>query len=126
VSFKIGENEISIPNKEIINLDGRTFLDKLEERKQNALKLASLIDQEAFESKRSAYGVLLDTIKDPYGYRRKDFVKKVRWRKGDLQNIAPATLMEGPNRPNDNQDSISKSSLIKLLRLIQSNRRFSG
>ena len=122
--FKIGENEISIPNKEIINLDGRTFLDKLEERKQNALKLASLIDQATFESKRSAYRVLLDRIKDPYGYRRKDFVKKVRWRKGDLQNIAPATLMEGPNRPNDNRDSISKSSLIKLLRLIQSNRRF--
>jgi hypothetical protein len=69
--FKIGENEISIPTREIIKLDGRIFHDKLEERKQNALKLAPLIDQATFERKRSAYGVLLDTIKDPYGYRRK-------------------------------------------------------
>jgi hypothetical protein len=120
--FKIGENEISIPHKEIIESDGHIFRDKLEERKRNALKLARLIDQANFDKKRSAYGLLLNTIKDPYTYRRKDFLKKIRWTRGDLKNLQTVTAKEALNWPNGIQESIMKASLIKLVRLIQSKK----
>ena len=120
--FKTGENEVSIPNKEIIESDGRIFNEKLEERKQNALKLACLIDQTTVERKQSAYGLLLNAIKDPYSYRRKDFVRKIRVAKGDLRNMETITANEALNRPNGIRGSIIKASLIKLVRLIQPNK----
>jgi len=120
--FKTGENEISIPNKEIIKSDGRIFEEKLEERKQNAVKLACLIDQTNFESKQSAYDVLLNTIKDPYSYRRKNFVKKIRVIKGVLRNMETVTKNETLNRPNDIRESIIMTPLVKLVSLVQSNQ----
>jgi len=120
-TFKIGENETFLPHEEIIESDGRIFRGKLEERKRNAMKLACLIDQTALERKQSAYRLLLNTIKDPYTYRRRHFVKKIRWRKGNLQNIQAAAAKEAFNWPGGVQESIIQRSLIKLARLIQSN-----
>ncbi|MEW6376599.1 MAG: glycosyltransferase family A protein [Thermodesulfobacteriota bacterium] len=78
-SFKSGEREgeISLSNKEIIESDGRIFNEKIEERKQNALTLARLIDQDFFERKPSIYRAFLNAIKDPYSYRKKEFVKRI-------------------------------------------------
>lgn len=76
-AFKNGEREISLSNKEIIESDDQIFNDRLEERRQNALKLAHLIDQSAFERKPSIYRALLNTIKDPYSYRKKEFVRRI-------------------------------------------------
>ena len=120
--FKSGENEISVSKKEIIESDGHIFRDKLQERKQNALKLARLIDQTNFDKKRSAYGLLLNAIKDPYTYRRKDFVKKIRWTKGNLQKLQALTAKEALNWPIGVQEPIMKASLIKLVRFIQSKK----
>jgi glycosyltransferase involved in cell wall biosynthesis len=120
--FKTGESEISISNKEIIESDGRIFDDKLEERKQNALKLAYLIDQSNFERKQEAYGVLLNTVKDPYSYRRKDFVRKIRLAKGDLRKLETVAAKEASGGPKGVQESIMGASLIKLGSLINPDR----
>ena len=120
--FKNGENEISIPNKEIIESDGRIFKEKLEERKQNALKLACLIDETTVERRQSAYGLLLNAIKDPYSYRRKDFVRKIKVAKGNLRNMETITVNEALNGPNSIRESIIKASLFKLVKLIQPNK----
>jgi len=87
-NFKTGEGEISLSNKEIIESDTQIFNDKLEERRQNVLKLTHLIDQSAFERRPSVYKALLNTIKDPYSYRKKEFVKKIK--------LAQMGVMESP------------------------------
>jgi hypothetical protein len=87
-NFIDGEGEISLSNKELIELDNRIFDEKLRERKQNALTLAHLINQSAFERRPSIYRALLNTIKDPYSYRKKDFVQRIK--------LAQMGAMESP------------------------------
>lgn len=110
--FKSGENEIYISNKEIIEFDKRIFDEKVEERKQNALKLAYLIDQGIYERKQSVYKNLLNNIKDPNTYRRNDFVRKMKLTQSDL-GVAETTTVSVVI-PNIRKEELKKCiSLIK-------------
>ena len=83
--FRYGENEIHVSNREIIESDKRIFIEKLGERKQNALKLAYLIDQGIYERRQAVYKTLLNNVRDPYTYRRSNFVKKMKLTQSDLE-----------------------------------------
>ncbi len=108
-NFKNGikGGEVPISNKEIIELDLKTFNEKLEERKKNALTLALLIDQDTIERKSSVYRGLLNDIKDPYSYRKKDFVRRI-----ELAQIDTITEDQGLNIsvfiPNIQKKSLEK------------------
>ena len=93
--FKSDKSEIHIREKEIITSDISVFKGKLEERKQDVLKLVSLIDKSRYEKYQSVYKDLSNGIKDPYSYRRKDFVKKISSKQyGSLNNLKDDRNME--------------------------------
>jgi glycosyltransferase involved in cell wall biosynthesis len=90
----VGKNErVYAPNLEIINQDAKLFDEKAIERKLAAMALARLIDDYRFQhnqekhqaeiaglhpaSRIFPYRALLSSIKDPFSYRREDFVKKL-------------------------------------------------
>jgi hypothetical protein len=131
--IKVEKTSVHLREKEAIAFDTKIFDERIEERKQNALRLASLIDK-AYENNRSIYMAVLSNIKDPYSYRRSNFVKKIgsnlynslsdlvydhtRWRYGEekfkSQNrIGNLEMIGGSN------DEIH---IFKILPLIRSNR----
>ncbi len=134
--FKFAESEINLSNKAIVELDKRIFDEKLEERKHGALKLAYLIDQSNFERKQSDYESLLNDINDPYSYRRKDFVKRIRLTEEYLQNKEAFTYdlsifdgndemlneLDKSSRLNGIQESIKKVFFKKMIIWIRSNK----
>ncbi len=110
--FKVENGDINLSNKEIIESDNRIFDEKLEARKQDAMKLARLIEKSHFERKQVASKVLLNNIKDPYGYRKKDFVKKIKVVRDDLKK--PETVTAAIVIPNIHKESLKKCvSLVK-------------
>lgn len=76
-AFVSEDKRIYVANNEIIEQDAKVFEAKLDERKNNALKLACLIEQGVYQEKKTAYERVLGTIKDSYSYRRSGFVKKI-------------------------------------------------
>jgi len=129
--FKSGQSEIHIREKEIITSDISVFKGKLEERKQDALKLVSLIDKSRYEIFHSGYGKLLNNIKDPYSYRQKGFVKKISSKQyGSLNNLKDDRNMENDSMSGWAGDvtlsglpcPTHKKLLIQLMALIKSNR----
>jgi len=90
--FKSDDNKVYVPNKEIIESDAHIFDGKQEERKQNALKLAELIDKSRYERKHLVYKGMLNDIKDPFSYRRSDFVKRIESQQSDLSKSPTVTV----------------------------------
>ncbi len=90
--FKSDDNKVYIPDQKIIKSDALIFESKQEERKQKALKLASLIDKSEYSRKQSIYTVLLNNIKDPFSYRRGDFVRKIGRGEDGLKKSATVTV----------------------------------
>ncbi|MBM4348293.1 MAG: glycosyltransferase family 2 protein [Deltaproteobacteria bacterium] len=110
--FKVENGDINLSNKEIIESDNRIFDEKFEARKQDAMKLACLIEKSYFERKQVTSQVLLNNIKDPYGYRKKDFVKKIKVGKDNLKK--PETVTAAIVIPNIHKESLKKcESLVK-------------
>jgi len=68
------DNKVYIPNPEIHEQDASVFHKLLSQRKQDALKLAELIDRYRQTEQRKVYDCLLADVQDPYGYRRSQFV----------------------------------------------------
>ena len=75
--FQSEEAKVYVPSQEIHEADSRRFMEKLDERRTNALRLAALIDESSAARKRSGYTRLLSDIKDPYAFRRPEYVN---WR----------------------------------------------
>ena len=90
--FKSDDNKVYVPNKEIIASDARIFDGKQEERKQNALKLAELIDRNSYEREHLVNKGMLNDIKDPFSYRRSDFVRKIESEQSDLRKSPTVTV----------------------------------
>ena len=77
------ERRVYIPNEEIIEVDAQIFDEKLNERKDAAIKLARLIDKSRYErlvgSQTSLNHSILADIRDPYSYRECDFVRTITY-----------------------------------------------
>lgn len=73
--FKADNRRVYNPNQKIIESDAAIFDRKLEQRKEEALKLACIVEQDKYTPLKSANKGLLKGIKDPYSYRRPEFVK---------------------------------------------------
>lgn len=76
--FKSNENKFYVPDQKIIKRDDEIFKRKFQDRKEAALKLAAIIEedrrQRISEARRKAQRNLLRGTADSYSYRRKDFV----------------------------------------------------
>ncbi len=90
--FKSDENKVYVPNQEIIESDARIFDKKREERKQDALKLAELINKSSYERKHLVYRATLKDIKDPFGYKRSNFVRRIESQQDDLRKSRTVTV----------------------------------
>jgi hypothetical protein len=75
--FKSDDGKVYIPNPEILKFDAPLFDSLIETRKQDALKLAKLIERPMSGKKRKRLDSkqLLKNVKDEFGYRRPDFVR---------------------------------------------------
>jgi hypothetical protein len=132
--FRYNQMEICISNKDILISDRSTFNEKLDERKQDTLKLVRLIDTGDYEKRKSSYLELLNNIKDPYSYRRDDFIKRISsWKYKSFYNSRDECIKNNYNKevmdslirgldPNNIQYSIGNMLLIKLVTLTKSNR----
>ncbi|MGD1000267.1 MAG: methyltransferase domain-containing protein [Candidatus Brocadiia bacterium] len=72
--FQSEEAKVYVPSQEIHEADSRRFMEKLDERRTNALRLAALIDESSAARKRSGYTRRLGHITDPYMFRRPEYV----------------------------------------------------
>jgi hypothetical protein len=135
---KYNQMEIPISNKDIIESDLSTFNKKLNERKQDALKLIRVIDAEEYDKRKSTYLERLNSIKDPYSYRRDDFIKRIsscQYKSFDHSRgrcITKNDDEEGKGRLvsgldlGSTQYPIGRMLLIKLVALTKSNRYARG
>lgn len=90
--FRSVDNKVYTPNQAILELDARQFDATLEARKQDARRLAQLIDGARYTTlqtrqqaalgqldphrKSSAYQFLLDSIQDSFSYRQNEVVQR--------------------------------------------------
>jgi GT2 family glycosyltransferase len=73
--FVSDEGKVYVPNPEILESDALLFDSWIESRKQDAMKLAGLIERQAIEKRRIQSLQLLESVKDRFSYRRPDFVQ---------------------------------------------------
>ncbi len=77
--FRSVDKKLYVPDQQIIQVDARIFDQKLEERKEAALKLASLIDKSRNERFATSQLVvnrsILADVQDSYSYRKDNFAK---------------------------------------------------
>ncbi len=95
-TFKSVDNKVYVPNKEIIERDEAIFLGKFEGRKQEALKLARLIEGDSYakilESREKANRTLVMAAPDPYSYRREDFKTRISASPGSIPRTTVAIV----------------------------------
>ena len=97
-AFAAAMGKVYVPKKAIIEQDDETYLDKLDERKEAALKLAGIIDADARrarrERKEAIYQGRLNAIqaKDPYRYRHRSFVTTVLSGRSKPRDTARTTV----------------------------------
>lgn len=119
------KGKVRLSNKEVIESDLYIFNEKLEERKENALKLARLIDNHRYEEKKSRYVELLKNIQDPYGYRRSDFVTKIdpgQYRIVKNHSKEAFGRISWSSDPKTIQYSTNRSFWLKVFALLRLNR----
>jgi len=73
--FESEDGKIYVPNQEVLESDARIFDSLIESRKQDALKLAALINCVQHEKKTNEFTHRLKTVQDPFSYRQRDFVR---------------------------------------------------
>jgi len=73
--FVSEDNKVYVPIPEILEFDARLFDSWTESRKQDAMKLAMLIEQLALEKRRLDSVERLKNVKDQFSYRRANFVR---------------------------------------------------
>ena len=82
-AFAAAANKVYVPKKGIIERDDETYIRRMDDRKEAALKLAAVIDREAQQREEKpaveAYAARLSAITpdNPYGYRHSSFVTTV-------------------------------------------------
>jgi GT2 family glycosyltransferase len=76
-TFQSADDKVYLPNPEIIEKDEGFFKGSLEQRKLDALRLASLIDQHKYQQQQFNYEGLLENIRDSFSYRKTQFIGKV-------------------------------------------------
>jgi hypothetical protein len=121
---KIERSGAHLREKEAVAFDSRIFDEKIEERKQNALKLASLIDG-AYENNRSMYMALLGNVRDPYSYRKSNFIRKIGSNLYDSLSDGGWDSIIGQGRIGNREgkaDSKGKIPVSRVLGWIGSNR----
>ncbi len=91
--FQSEEAKVYVPSQEIHEADSRRFMEKLDERRTNALRLAVLIDESSAARKRSGYTPLLGHIKDPYAFRRPEYVNWWPARSSDTSSRKPSVTI---------------------------------
>lgn len=71
------DDKVYVPNPEFHEHDARIFEARLEGRKQDALKLAALIDSDGNSKRQRAYEQKFRDLLDPYDYRRPGYVTTI-------------------------------------------------
>lgn len=89
--FESVDKKVYLPNQDIINRDIQFFETARDQRKQDALTLANLIDQHQREQRQAVYQSLLGGVHDTYSYRQSNYVTKVLTTPDESVDI-PATV----------------------------------
>ena len=91
--FRSEEAKVYVPSQEIHEADSRRFMEKLDERRTHALRLAALIDESSAARKLSGYTRLLNPVADPYAFRRPEYVNWRPARSADTSSRKPSVTI---------------------------------
>ena len=75
--FVSDDNKVYLPNQDILKSDARIFDSLIETRKQDAITLATLIEQISVERKKSHARERVTKIRDQFSYRSTEFVRVI-------------------------------------------------
>ena len=97
-TFAAGKDKVYVPKQAIIERDDETYLSSIDDRKADALKLASILQDEARARERERTGrinlgrLASITREEPYRYRHPSFVTTVAGEAGERQTNGRTTV----------------------------------